>query len=101
MWGQHMPTSALELSEIAKKREAEERIKMLKEQEQKQYAEEMKAIAQNALEVAKAGNEIAKESKEIAQTGVNVANASKRLSLWNMFIAVAAMLVGVILHFID
>ena len=49
MWGQHMPTSALELAEIAKKHEAEERIKMQKEQEQKQYADEMRAIAKNAL----------------------------------------------------
>ena len=39
MWGQHMPTSALELAEIAKKRETEERIKMQKEQEQKQSVE--------------------------------------------------------------
>lgn len=101
MWGQHMPTSALELSEIAKKHEAEERIKIQKEQEQKQYAEEMKGIAKNALEVAKTGNEIAKESKEIAQNGLNVANTSKRLSLWTMVIAIMAMLGSIVLHFID
>ena len=101
MLGQHMPTSALELAEIAKKREAEERIKMQKEQEQKQYAEEMRAIAQNALDVAKTGNEIAKESKKIAQNGVAVANVSKRLSLWTIVIAIAAMLVSIVLHFID
>ena len=59
MW-RHMPTSALEVAELAKKREAEERLQMLKEQEQKQYAEEMRAIAKNALDAAKAGNEIAK-----------------------------------------
>lgn len=101
MLGQHMPTSALELAEIAKKREAEERIKMQKEQEQKQYAEEMRAITQNALDVAKTGNEIAKESKKIAQNGVAVANVSKRLSLWTIVIAIAAMLVSIVLHFID
>lgn len=33
-----MPTSALEVAEIAKKREAEERIKTPKKQERKQYA---------------------------------------------------------------
>lgn len=100
MWN-HIQTSALEVAEIAKKREAEERIKMLKEQEQKQYAEEMRAIAKNALDVAKIGNEIAKESKEIAQNGLNVANTSKKLSLWTVVIAIAAMLVSVVLHFID
>lgn len=101
MLGQHMPTSALELAEIAKKREAEERIKMLKEQEQRQYAADMKAIAKNALDVAKTGNEIAKESKEIAQNGLNIANTSKKLSLWTMVVAIAAILVSIMLHFVD
>ena len=89
---QHMPTSAMEVAEIAKRKEEEERIQREKELRKEMYDAQMRQLSQDAL------NE-SKKSNEIATKGLGIANDSRRLSRWAIGIAIASIIVSVILHF--
>lgn len=87
-----MPTTAMQAAEIAKRREKENQIRAAKELEQKQYNNDMKRLAQEALDEAKKSNSIAKDSKQIAKEGLCVAKTSKNLSVFAIFVSVLAIL---------
>lgn len=87
-----IPTTAMQAAEIAKRREKENQIRAAKELERKQYNNDMKRLAQEALDEAKESNSIAKDSKQIAKEGLCVAKTSKNLSVFAIFVSVLAIL---------
>lgn len=87
-----MPTTAMQAAEIAKQREKENQIRLSKELEQKQYNNDMKRLAQEALDEAKESNVIAKDSRQIAKEGLCIAKTSKNLSVIAIFVSVLAIL---------
>ncbi len=78
-----MPTTALQVAEEGRRKEAEERARQLKE---------MQRLAQGALDESKKNN-------EIAQKGLKIARDSKKLSQCAIAIAIISALVSIILHF--
>lgn len=85
----NMPTSALQLSEIATQKEAEARKRFAKELAQQQYNAEMKQLSEAAVDETKKNNEIAQQSLKVAQDSKFLAQIAIGLSGLAIFITVA------------